>query len=288
MCTCGASAAASRWPCRTSRTYPPPTTCSPALPRPPSRGASCLWVRESSGCPPGRRAPSAERCACASAGCGLRPLQNALSSFSFKTLPQIRLAWYCLLKCYGILYEFIISSSWVFSVWGEIHIQKWTIFKVCNSEAFTAFTMLLSQHFHQALQHFITLEETPIPITQSLPILSPPQPLAATNLFVLFCFYLWIYRFWMFALGGILPCTTFCVWLLSLSAFETHPGCNIIRVSASFYDWVGEGHGNPLQCSCLENPRDGGAWWAAVYGVAQSRTRLKRLSSSSSSVVLYI
>ena len=44
---------------------------------------------------------------------------------------------------------------------------------------------------------------------------------------------------------------------------------------------VGEGNGNPPQCSCLENPRDGGAWWAAVYGVAQSRTRLKRLSSSS-------
>ena len=44
---------------------------------------------------------------------------------------------------------------------------------------------------------------------------------------------------------------------------------------------IGEGNGNPLQCSCLENPRDGGAWWAAVSGVAQSRTRLKRLSSSS-------
>ena len=43
---------------------------------------------------------------------------------------------------------------------------------------------------------------------------------------------------------------------------------------------IGEGNGNPLQCSCLENPRDGGAWWAAVYGVAQSRTRLKQLSSS--------
>ena len=43
---------------------------------------------------------------------------------------------------------------------------------------------------------------------------------------------------------------------------------------------IGEGHGNPLQCSCLGNPRDGGAWWAAVYGVAQSPTRLKRLSSS--------
>ena len=43
---------------------------------------------------------------------------------------------------------------------------------------------------------------------------------------------------------------------------------------------IGEGKGNPLQCSCLENPRDGGAWWAAVYGVAQSQTRLKQLSSS--------
>ena len=46
---------------------------------------------------------------------------------------------------------------------------------------------------------------------------------------------------------------------------------------------TGEGNGNPLQCSSLENPRDGGAWWAAVYGVAQSRTRLKQLSSSNSS-----
>ena len=46
---------------------------------------------------------------------------------------------------------------------------------------------------------------------------------------------------------------------------------------------IGEGNGNPLQCSCLENPRDGGAWWAAVCGVAQSQTRLKWLSSSSSS-----
>ena len=45
---------------------------------------------------------------------------------------------------------------------------------------------------------------------------------------------------------------------------------------------IGEGNGNPLQCSCLENPRDGGAWWAADYGVAQSRTRLKWLSNNSS------
>ena len=50
---------------------------------------------------------------------------------------------------------------------------------------------------------------------------------------------------------------------------------------------IGEGNGNPLQCSCLENPRDRGAWWAAIYGVAQSRTRLKRLSSSSRFVIAF-
>ena len=48
--------------------------------------------------------------------------------------------------------------------------------------------------------------------------------------------------------------------------------------------YIGEGNGNPLQGSCLENPRDGGAWWAAVNGVAQSRTQLTRLSSSSSTL----
>ena len=51
--------------------------------------------------------------------------------------------------------------------------------------------------------------------------------------------------------------------------------------SLTSYFITGEGNGNPLQCSCLENPRDGGAWWAAVYGVAQSQTQLKWLSSSS-------
>ena len=51
----------------------------------------------------------------------------------------------------------------------------------------------------------------------------------------------------------------------------------------SLLSCIGEGNGNPLQCSCLENPRVGGAWWAANSGVSQSRTRLKQLSSSSSS-----
>ena len=51
---------------------------------------------------------------------------------------------------------------------------------------------------------------------------------------------------------------------------------------------IGEGNGTPLQCSCLENPRDRGTWWAAVSGVAQSRTKLKRLSSSSSSRIFHL
>ena len=59
--------------------------------------------------------------------------------------------------------------------------------------------------------------------------------------------------------------------------------------SLSFsFSCIGEGNGNPLQCSCLENPRDGGAWWVAVYGVAQSRTWLKWLSSSSHEIKRYL
>ena len=50
---------------------------------------------------------------------------------------------------------------------------------------------------------------------------------------------------------------------------------------------IGEGNDNPLQCSCLENPRDGGAWWAAIYGVTQSQIRLELLSSSSSSKKIF-
>ena len=59
-------------------------------------------------------------------------------------------------------------------------------------------------------------------------------------------------------------------------------GCGIpflVGSRATSLSRIGEGNGNPLQYSCLENPRDRGAWWAAVYGVAQSRTRLKQLSS---------
>ena len=52
--------------------------------------------------------------------------------------------------------------------------------------------------------------------------------------------------------------------------------------------FIGEGNGNPLQCSCLENPREGEAWWAAVYGVTQSRIQLKRFSSSSSRLMIFL
>ena len=51
-------------------------------------------------------------------------------------------------------------------------------------------------------------------------------------------------------------------------------------LSSSLVTGSGEGNGNPLQCSCLENPRDSGAWWAAVYGVAQSWTRLSDLAAA--------
>ena len=68
--------------------------------------------------------------------------------------------------------------------------------------------------------------------------------------------------------------------------YEHRSACSFLNYG---FVWIyaqecGEGNDNPLQCSCLENPRDGGAWWAAVYGVAQSWTQLKRLSSSSSSM----
>ena len=70
-------------------------------------------------------------------------------------------------------------------------------------------------------------------------------------------------------------------WDLSLRQFLYKEKGAIERIFIFIKDFTshrnGEGNGNPLQCSCLENPRDGGAWWAAVYGVAQSRTRLKRL-----------
>jgi len=63
-------------------------------------------------------------------------------------------------------------------------------------------------------------------------------------------------------------------------------GCEELDTTAQLHfslSCIGEGHGNPLQCSCLENPRDGGTWWAPVYGVAQSQIQLKHLSSSSNS-----
>ena len=72
-------------------------------------------------------------------------------------------------------------------------------------------------------------------------------------------------------------------WKPAFKVLFDHSGTveeKMIRSREWMDDSIGEGNGNPLQCSCLENPRDRGAWRAAVYGVAQSWTRLKRLSSS--------
>jgi len=69
--------------------------------------------------------------------------------------------------------------------------------------------------------------------------------------------------------------------LLTFNLVSFHPSSERLPFHFSL-SCIGEGNGNPLQCSCLENLRDGGAWWAAVYGVTQSRTRLKWLSSRSS------
>ena len=60
---------------------------------------------------------------------------------------------------------------------------------------------------------------------------------------------------------------------------EAQAGIMIAGRNINNLRYADEGNGNPLQCSCLENPRDGGAWWATIYGVVQSRTRLKQLSS---------
>ena len=72
-------------------------------------------------------------------------------------------------------------------------------------------------------------------------------------------------------------------WMEEPGRLQSMGSLRVGRDWATSLSCIGEGNGNPLQCSCLENPRDGGAWWAAIYGVAQSRTQLKRLSSSSSS-----
>ena len=72
-------------------------------------------------------------------------------------------------------------------------------------------------------------------------------------------------------------------WMEEPGGLQSMGSLRVGHDGATSLSCIGEGNCNPLQCSCLENPRDGGAWWAAVCGVTQSQTRLKRLSSSSSS-----
>ena len=85
-------------------------------------------------------------------------------------------------------------------------------------------------------------------------------------------------------LGGFGSLETFTVWKKSqFLLYRQESGVLLCSFKLLFSCYIGEGNGTPLQCSWVEDPRDGGAWWAAVYGVTQSWTRLKRLSNSSSS-----
>ena len=121
--------------------------------------------------------------------------------------------------------------------------------------------------------------------------------------FWLDCLFFWYWVAWALCVFWILiPC-----WLLHLKIFSLFEGClfiwfvvslavqkilSIIRSHLFIFVFIfttvvkcdGEGNGNPLQYSCLENPRDGGAWWAVIYGVTQSQILLKRLSSSSNTI----
>ena len=104
-----------------------------------------------------------------------------------------------------------------------------------------------------------SFQDPPQDAESHLVFTSPQQPLVCGG-FSDFSYLLWLWWFWRVQVGYSVNC--FCLVL-------SH------RLE------LGEGNGNPHQYSCLENPVDGGAWWAAVHRVAQSRTRLKRLSMHS-------
>ena len=88
---------------------------------------------------------------------------------------------------------------------------------------------------------------------------------------------------WLSAVHLPLEFSSVCIDEIGLFFFFFWPSVSLpsFYINIILAVWIGEGNGSPLQCSCLENPVDRGAWWAAVYGVAQSQTRLKPLSSSS-------
>ena len=95
-------------------------------------------------------------------------------------------------------------------------------------------------------------------------------------------------HFWIWGLNAqnVMQSSSFVLWrsMVGCSPWGVYESDTAEQLHFHFSLWcIGGGNGNPLQYSCLENPRDGGAWWAAIYGVAQSWTWLKQLSSSSSS-----
>ena len=151
------------------------------------------------------------------------------------------------------------------------------------------FTRLFN--YHVEFQNiFITPERNPVPINSCSPFstpFSPLQPLVCSSseyLSILEILYKWLFVSVFFHLARegngtpiLLPGKSHGQrTLVGCSPWGREESGTTERLPFHFsLSCIGEGNGNPLQCSCLENPRDGGARWAAIYGVTQSRTRLK-------------
>ena len=119
------------------------------------------------------------------------------------------------------------------------------------------------------------------------PTLKPSEPII--NVYIENCKHIYVVGYVLLSEKAMAPHSSTLAWQIpwteELGRLQSMGSLRVGQDSATSLSRIGEGNGNPLQCSFLENPRDGGAWWAAVYGVAQSRTRLKRPSSSSSSII---
>ena len=133
------------------------------------------------------------------------------------------------------------------------------------------------------LSHHLTLGTSP-----RIPRLSIEDSLNKIIQFASFTFHVtWL--MFLNVLSAILNSSTLAwkiPWMEERGRLQSMRSLRVGRDWATSLSRIGEGNGNPLQCSCLENSRDGAAWWAAEHGVAQGRTRLKWLSSSSSSSYL--
>ena len=191
------------------------------------------------------------------------PLFHVKASFSniLCTIPNLCTRVWILSETYVLLPLATKCYAWA----DPVHIQPWLFFSFSLSIITFSNTTFMMQPKHL------------YPLPHNLP--HTPN---SKDLFLPFCL-LWWWRKQWHPTPVLLPG--------KYHGWRSLVGCSPWgREESDMTEWLhfhfslsgtGGGNGNPLQCSCLENPRDGGAWWAAIYGVAQSWTRLKRLSSSS-------